>query len=63
MAAMRAFTDWHTWPDAAPGLAGLLPDAHRPLTAAQLWFAAWYAEWEADFADAADGKPSAAKPS
>jgi guanosine-3',5'-bis(diphosphate) 3'-pyrophosphohydrolase len=22
---MRTFTDWHTWPDAAPGLAGLLP--------------------------------------
>jgi guanosine-3',5'-bis(diphosphate) 3'-pyrophosphohydrolase len=26
MAAMRTFTDWHTWPDAAAGLAGLLPE-------------------------------------
>jgi guanosine-3',5'-bis(diphosphate) 3'-pyrophosphohydrolase len=32
---MRTFTDWHTWPDAAPGLAGLLPvDAVATVAAA-----------------------------
>lgn len=55
-------------------LRNLTPDRQRayyaqtvthivPLTAAQPWFAAWYAEWEADFADLADDKPSAVKPS
>ena len=94
MVAMRTFTDWHTWPDAAPGLAGLLPgdvvakiakavdfatehhgDQRRKtgvpylehlLEAVQILAegaAAWYAEWEADFADLADDKPPAAKPS
>ncbi len=49
-------------------LRNLAPDRQRayyaqtveyiiPLTAAQPWFAAWYAEWEADFADLA-AKPS-----
>ena len=49
-------------------LRNLTPDQQRayyaqtvehiiPLTAAQPWFAAWYAEWEADFADLA-AKPS-----
>jgi guanosine-3',5'-bis(diphosphate) 3'-pyrophosphohydrolase len=49
-------------------LRNLTPDRQRayyaqtveyiiPLTAAQPWFAAWYAEWEADFADLA-AKPS-----
>jgi (p)ppGpp synthase/HD superfamily hydrolase len=65
-------------------LRNLAPDRQRayyaqtveyiiPLTATLPWFAAWYAEWEADFADLADdgsragkpgaGKPPAAKPS
>ena len=65
-------------------LRNLAPDRQRayyaqtvrhiiPLTAAQPWFAAWYAQWAADFADLADdrprgdepaaGEPSAAKPS
>jgi guanosine-3',5'-bis(diphosphate) 3'-pyrophosphohydrolase len=49
-------------------LRNLTPDRQRayyaqtvehiiPLTAAEPWFAAWYAEWEADFADLA-AKPS-----
>ena len=55
-------------------LRNLTPDRQRgyyaqtvthivPLTAAQPWFAAWYAEWEADFADLGDDRPSAATPS
>jgi len=60
-------------------LRNLTPDRQRayyaqtvrhiiPLTARQPWFAAWYAEWEADFADLAGdrpraGPPRAAKPS
>jgi guanosine-3',5'-bis(diphosphate) 3'-pyrophosphohydrolase len=39
MAAMRIFTDWHTWPDAAAGLAGLLPEEVTAQVASAVQFA------------------------
>jgi guanosine-3',5'-bis(diphosphate) 3'-pyrophosphohydrolase len=34
-----------------------------PLAAGEPWFAAWYAGWQAEFADLAGSRPAAAKPS